>query len=197
MAGMAATLRATRADLDVMPDDGNRYELIDGEIVVSAAPAPRHQLVVTALVVLLSGRCPDGLRVSQAPFAVELFADSVVEPDVLVFRPEDLDERGLVSPPVLVVEVLSPSTRARDLRRKKELYRRAGVASYWVVDPDDEVALTAWQLRDGHYRAVAAIAGDETWEAAEPFGVTLVPAGLRLWEPRRGESERAPGPVEQ
>jgi hypothetical protein len=63
--------------------------------------------------------------------------------------------------------------------RKKRLYERTGVRGYWVVDPDgDEVAFTAWELHDGRYQVVAAIAGDEGWAANLPFDVTVVPGQL-------------------
>jgi len=170
----------TREDLDRMPDDGNRYELIEGEIVVSGAPALRHQVAVTELVVRLHAACPDHLLVTQAPFDVVLGEHTVVQPDVLVLDPAATDDRGFDGPPLLAVEVLSPSTRSRDLGVKKRVYEQAGVAAYWVVDvSDDEVTLTAWELRDGAFAAAAAIAGDESWTATVPFDVTVVPARLR------------------
>ncbi len=179
MVSMAAVEMLTREDLDAMPDDGNRYELIEGEIVVSPAPRPRHQLVSTELLVLLHSACPDDLRVSQAPFDVVLGEHDVLEPDILVIDPAGLDERGMNGPPALVVEVLSPSTKRRDLGQKKRIYERSGVAAYWVVDfEDDEIALTAWELREGRYEAVASIAGDEEWTATVPFEVTVVPSRL-------------------
>ena len=181
MGSMTAPAAAkTRADLDAMPDDGNRYELIAGEIVMSPAPRTRHQIAVTRLAVLLSAHCPGELEVIAAPFDVELEPGrTVVEPDIVVIDPVDADERGLVGAPLLAVEVLSPGTRGRDLVRKKALYERTGVASYWVIDPaEEQVSLTAWELRDGRYEVVAAVAGDEEWTATTPFEVTVVPARL-------------------
>ncbi|MDQ6522750.1 Uma2 family endonuclease [Nocardioides sp. LHD-245] len=176
---MAAVEMLTREDLDAMPDDGNRYELIEGEIVMSPSPRPRHQLVSTELLVRLYAACPDHLRVSQAPFDVVLGEHEILVPDILVVDPSKLDERGMNGPPALVVEVLSPSMRRRDLGQKKRIYERSGVAAYWVVDVEgDEIALTAWELRDGRYEAVAAIAGDEEWTATVPFEITVVPSQL-------------------
>lgn len=170
----------TREDLDRMPVDGNRYELIDGEIVVSAAPVPPHQIAATRLIVTLAAACPAHLEVSHAPFDVVLGPHTVVQPDVLVLDPADLDSRGLTGPPLLAVEVLSPSTRRRDLGIKKRAYEQAGIAAYWVVDPEaDEVTLTAWELRDGAYVAAGAVAGDEVWAASMPFPVTIAPSRLR------------------
>lgn len=169
----------TRADLDRMPDDGNRYELIEGEIVVSPSPLSRHQVISARLFRLLDDARPDGLMVLYAPLDVALEKLSVVEPDLVVFEESQLGERGLDTPPLLAVEILSPSTRSRDLVRKKRLYERTGVRCYWVVDPDgDEIAFTAWELQDGRYQVVAAIAGDEAWAATSPFAVTVAPGGL-------------------
>lgn len=179
MVSMAAVEMLTREDLDAMPDDGNRYELLEGEVVMSPSPRPRHQLVGTELLVLLYQACPDHLRISTAPFDVVLGEHDVLIPDILVVDPAGLDDRGMNGPPALVVEILSPSTRRRDLGQKKRIYERSGVASYWVVDlEDDEIALTAWELREGRYEAVAAIAGDEEWTATVPFEVTVVPSRL-------------------
>lgn len=179
MVSMAAVEMLTREDLDAMPDDGNRYELIEGEIVVSPSPRSRHQYAVVELIYLLRSACPDRLRVTTAPFDVVLSETSVVQPDVLVLDPDDADDRGLNGAPLLAVEVLSPTTRRRDLTVKKRLYEQAGVAAYWVVDAETEgLALTAWDLREGRYEAVASIAGDEEWTATVPFEVTVVPSRL-------------------
>ncbi len=179
MVSMAAAEMLTREDLDAMPDDGNRYELIEGEIVVSPSPRTRHQLAVTRLVVLLDAACPEALRVLPAPFDVVLSEFDVVQPDVLVLDPAGLDERSLTTAPLLAVEVLSPTTRRRDLTVKKRLYEQAGVGAYWVVDAEtDGLALTAWQLREDRYEVVASIAGDEEWTATAPFEVTVVPSRL-------------------
>ena len=76
MVGMAAAEMLTREDLDAMPDDGNRYELIDGEIVVSPSPRSRHQYAVVELIYLLRAACPEHLRVATAPFDVVLSESS-------------------------------------------------------------------------------------------------------------------------
>lgn len=164
-----------------MPDDGNRYELIEGEIVVSPSPRSRHQVVCARLFRLLDDRCPDPLMVLFAPLDVVLEEHSVVEPDLIVFDRDELGDRGLDTPPLLAIEILSPSTRGRDLVRKKRLYERTGVPSYWIVDPGDaegDVTVTGWELRDGRYEVVASIAGDEEWTATVPFEVTVVPSRL-------------------
>ena len=167
----------SRADLDRMPDDGNRYELLDGEIVMSPSPHPRHQLMAVELLVSLHAACPDHLRVVTAPLDVVLADNTVVVPDLVVVAPTAFDDRGHNGPPLLAVEILSPSTRGQDLVRKKRIYEEAGISSYWILDPEVP-SLTAWELREGRYVSVAAIAGDESWAATAPYDVTLVPSAL-------------------
>ena len=164
-------------DLDAMPDDGHRYELIDGILIVSPSPLVPHQRVVTRLLHLLFSAQPDELEVFAAPLDVRFSNDSQVQPDVLVVRRSDADGDRLRSIPLLAVEVLSRSTRLYDLNLKKARYERAGVPSYWVVDPE-AVTLTAWELRDDSYVQVADVAADEEWSASVPFAVTVRPAAL-------------------
>ena len=125
----------TVADLEGMPDDGRRYELIDGELLVSPAPGWAHQAVVLALAVLLDRACPAEFRVLPAPFAVRPDKFNEVQPDVLVARYTDLTEDDLPRAPVLAVEVISPTSRLRDAHLKKAVYARLGSPSFWLVDP--------------------------------------------------------------
>jgi Uma2 family endonuclease len=104
----------TRADLEQVPDDGHRYELLDGALVVTPAPVPRHQRVVANLLVQLRTTCPHALEVLTAPLDVALRDDTVLQPDVLVARRSDFTETDLPVAPLLAVEVLSPSTRLID-----------------------------------------------------------------------------------
>lgn len=167
----------TRADLDAMPDDGHRYELIDGALIVTPAPGERHQTAVGELHLLLRRGCPDDLKVLLAPFDVTLADDTVVQPDLLVCRRRDLTRRDLPTAPVLAVEVVSPSTRRIDLTLKRSRLEAAGCASYWVVDPLAP-SLTAWDLVDGAYVERAAVSADEEYVASVPFAVTVVPSAL-------------------
>ncbi len=138
----------TRADLDEMPDDGHRYELIDGTLVVTPAPAYGHQDVVGHLHLALTAACPPELKVILAPFDVALAEDTVMQPDLLVARRSDFTKRDLPAAPVLAIEVLSPSTRRLDVTLKRARFEAAGCGAYWVVDAD-EPSLTAWELREG------------------------------------------------
>ena len=127
-------------DLLTMPDDGRRYELLEGDLLVSPSPNRRHQRIVSKLVGFLLRLEEAGKgEVYPAPFDVVFDRHTVFEPDVLFIRAERLGivtERNVSGAPDLVVEVLSESTREVDLGRKLHAYGRHGVGEYWVVDPD-------------------------------------------------------------
>lgn len=167
----------TRADLDAMPDDGHRYELIDGVLIVSPAPRIRHQRAVANMYRLLHAACPGDAEVLFAPVDVALSDDTVMQPDLLVARREDFTERDLPTAPLLAVEVLSPSTRAFDLLLKKDRLQRAGCAHYWVIDPDVP-AIVAWRLVDGAYVDVGRAEGDGALVLDEPFVVEITPVSV-------------------
>ena len=167
----------TREDLETMPDDGRRYELVDGSLIVTPAPSRRHQKVIGEFYVLLRAGCPPDLEVLFAPFDVALAEDTVVQPDLLVASRSAFTERDLPAAPLLAIEVLSPSTRHIDLGLKRARYETAHCPSYWVIDPD-EPSLTAWQLEDGRYVEIAHVVGDEEYTATSPYDVTITPVRL-------------------
>lgn len=167
----------TRDDLDTMPDDGYRYEIIDGALIVTPAPSWDHQRAQGRLFNLLFNRCPPDLEVLSAPFDVALAEDTVIEPDIVVARTDDYARRGLGTAPVLAVEVLSPSTRLIDLRLKHARLETGGCPSYWVVDPSLP-SITVWELDGPRYRQVAAATGEEELTVTAPFELTIVPARL-------------------
>lgn len=167
----------TYADLERLPDDGHRYEIIDGILLVNASPIPDHQEVQFRLWRLLDDAAPGELRVLGAPLDIVLADDTVVEPDVLVARRADFTDKNLPAVPLLVVEVLSPSTQVIDRNMKLERYQRAGTPSYWMIDPRS-LRLVARELVDGAYVVVADVAGSESWSAERPFPVTVTPRDL-------------------
>src|SRR4051794_29074029 len=167
----------TRSDLDALPDDGHRYELIDGVLIVTPAPSWQHQTIVGEIHVLLHAACPAHLQVLLAPFDVVLALNTVVQPDLLVARRSDLTLRDLPTAPVLAVEVLSPSTRLIDLSLKRARYERSGVPAYWVVDPE-RPSITAFDLCDGVYAETAAVVGEDTFRPTAPYDLEIVPAQL-------------------
>jgi Uma2 family endonuclease len=139
MAGQPQT-GLTYEDLQAFPEDGLRREIIGGELFMTAAPIPRHQLVVATLVVDLGTHCrANGGRIYPGPIDVYFSSADVVEPDLIYLSPQSLEKvemRFVRSAPDLVVEVSSPSTRRVDQGRKRELYQRYGVPEYWFVDLD-------------------------------------------------------------
>ena len=139
---LQAERRWTYSDLVALPDDQLRHELIDGEHVVSPSPSLSHQQVLLRLSTTLD---TDVQRqrlgeVLFAPFDVKLSPWTVLVPDLVYFTAarfaEVVNEKHATAAPDLVVEILSPGTRRRDLGRKREVYDREGVREYWIVDPD-------------------------------------------------------------
>jgi Uma2 family endonuclease len=167
----------TEDDLATMPDDGHRYELLDGTLLVTPAPNLNHQRCVGSLYALLRNARQSGHTVLVAPLDVRLSHITVLEPDVLVARRADLTPARLEGPPLLAVEVLSPSTRRIDLGSKRLAYEAAGVPAYWLVDPEVP-SLTVLELDAGRYVERATVTGDEAFHATVPFAVTVVPARL-------------------
>ena len=127
----------TLDELDRLPDDGNAYELIDGELFVTPAPSPGHEQLVSLLLKILAPYVWEHrLGHVHTPHAVVRTEGSQVEPDMMV-RPatQVLPEKWEEMPvPFLVVEVLSRTTRRRDHEQKRAFYLRNGVAEYWIVD---------------------------------------------------------------
>ena len=167
----------TEDDLADRPDDGHRYELIDGALFVTPAPNVRHQDCVGALYVLLRAARRPEHKVIMAPFDVRFSEMTVVEPDVLVTTRVDVTPSRLEVAPLLVVEVLSPSTRHIDLGTKRLVYEAAGVPAYWLVDPDVP-SVTVLELDAGHYVERATVTGGEPFHATVPFPVTVVAVDL-------------------
>ncbi|HSP98814.1 MAG TPA: Uma2 family endonuclease [Candidatus Dormibacteraeota bacterium] len=165
---MARTSRTAHAnaltyrDLWHTPDDGNRWEIIGGEVFVTPAPFVPHQDVVLNLATLLRThtRAHRLGRVFVSPIAVVLERPSGVQPD-LVFvsraRRGIIQEKGIFGAPDLIVEVTSPSTATRDRGMKLDLYARVGVRYYWLVDPR-RGTLRALRL-EGHGYAIEAELG--------------------------------------
>ena len=111
-----------------------------------------------------------------APFAVALADDTEVHPDLLV-APRPVHRARPPGPPLLAVEVLSPSTRRVDLLLKRDRLQAAGVPSYWLVDPEGP-AVTVLELCDGVYREVAVATQEEVVQVQRPFALTIDPARL-------------------
>lgn len=153
---------------------GLRHEIIDGSLVVNPPPTPRHERVVNRLSFSLTAAAPAGLEVFTG---IGFYYDaarpeSYLLADVCVARSEDidgvLDADGTHVAPLLVVEVLSPGTRRRDLAEKRDIYAESGVASYWVVDPRAQT-LVVHELVDGGYDETARVEGEQELVVDHPF----------------------------
>ena len=175
MSSIVARGEWTRDDLARLPDDGQRYEILDGALVVTPSPTPGHQVVVFGLNEQLRRACPAHLRVLGAPLDVIFGERDVLQPDLLVIRRELIGPQRLLGGPELAVEVLSPGSRHTDRTVKLQRYERAGTPAYWLADPD-ELTLTAYELRDGRYAQAAHVTADQAWTAHIPYEVTITPA---------------------
>lgn len=139
-----SSTKLTYADYELLPDDSLRHEIIDGEHYVTASPVTKHQRISRSLFYLLQSYLdthPIG-EAFYAPFDVVLSSFDVVVPDLVFIskgRAHLLTAKNLQGAPDLVIEILSPSTRPRDERLKRDLYERVGVDEYWLVDPEHDV----------------------------------------------------------
>src|SRR2546425_10590004 len=156
----------TYEDYCGLPDDGLRYEIVDGMLFAEPSPRRAHQRAVGNLFAILHAyvRASDLGEVYVAPFDVILDPRTVVVPDLVFAARDRLDivvERGVEGAPDLLVEVLSPGTARRDRVRQLNAYARHGGRHYWLVDPEAKT-VEAFELVEGAYRlAVAGGGGGE------------------------------------
>lgn len=160
--------RLTYDDFARIPDDGQRHEIIDGVHYVTPSPVYRHQQLLARLHLAIGGFLEDHPEIGQAllsPFDTVLSPWDVVEPDLLFVAADQLHivtEPNIQGAPALVVEILSPSTRKRDLGIKRQLFDRGGVREYWVVDPKALEVTVYRRMPDGSFPKTAGHnAGDE------------------------------------
>ena len=185
----------TYDDYRELPEDRNRYELLEGELVVTPTPSLVHQHVVVQLAALLvaHSNAHDLGLVCTAPCDVLLSDVTVVQPDLLFVsrQREEIAETTCVrGAPDLVVEVLSPATARRDLTVKRKLYSRHGVPCYWLIDPDRR-EIIAYDLANNAARPIVTARGEAVF-SAPPFADLAIPLARLWWQPRppRGESAR-------
>ena len=177
-----STAKLTYDDLvATFPDeDGVRRELIDGELLVTPSPLVRHQRLVWRLTLSIGSHLeahPEQGEAFGSPLDVVMTPYDVVEPDVLVVLGDQRDiltDKNVQGAPGLVVEILSPSTRKRDLTAKRQLFDREGVREYWIVDPDRNNVAVYRRNADGSFPL--AITLDAT--DAETLTTPLLPG----WE---------------
>ncbi len=155
----------TYEDYAALPDDGQRYEVVNGVLIIAPARSPAHQDIAGMIYyyllthVKLTGRG----RVFMGPLDVHLGPKNVVQPDVLVVLNEHIDRiaaKKIIGTPDHVVEVASPSTAAIDRIAKYDIYGRAGVPEYWIVKPKSH-SVEVLVLEHGEYRSLGTFGGQE------------------------------------
>lgn len=181
MARSAPTVKLTYADYCNTPDD-ERYELLDGDLVMTPAPREAHQRVLMNLSYLLfqAVKETNAGRVYAAPFDVVLSDTDVVQPDLLFISNEReyiITEENVQGAPDLVVEILSPSTADRDLAIKRDLYARHGVREYWIVDTDARTVTVL--VRDAERYTELGVCGENQTLASPTLkGFTIDPSEI-------------------
>ncbi len=165
-------IRLTYEDYLLLPEDGNRYEILDGELNVTPAPTTKHQTIsfnLTGLFYQYLREHRTG-KVFSAPIDVVLDESTIVQPDIIFIskeREEIVTEKNVRGAPDLVIEILFPNTAKVDRLRKMQIYLRYGVKHYWLVDPDTET-LEIYKLESGKYHVVGGFEKDNVFEP-EPF----------------------------
>lgn len=140
-----ATYRVTKKkytyrDYLELPDDGKRYEVIEGELIMSPAPHTSHQFISLNFVLKLATFVIEKKlgKICYAPVDVLLSETNIVQPDILFVAADNLNiitEKNIKGVPDLIIEIVSPSSGYYDLVAKKEIYEQFGVSEYWIIDP--------------------------------------------------------------
>lgn len=170
----------TLADIEAVPRDGHRREIVDGYLIVAPMVRRRHQLASVLLGKLLEAACPPQWWVFPLPIDVDETPRTHLEPDLTVVRRAFVEiDNGDI--PLLAVEVRSPSTAGVDAGRKRRAYARIGIPSYWLVDAD-RPSIRALELDPalGEYVETGYAEGGQALTVQRPFPVTIVPASLRF-----------------
>ncbi len=156
----------TYDDYAALPDDGHRYEIVNGVLVMAPAPTPEHQDIVLEIAAYLQMHVKlAGLgRVFPGPIDVELGPKDVLQPDVVILLNAHLDRvaaKKIIGAPDLIVEIASPTTAALDRLTKYDIYARAGIAEYWIVKPTSRT-VEVFVLENGKYLSLGVFSGQAT-----------------------------------
>lgn len=170
-------------DLVRTPDDGQRYEIVDGSLIVSPPPEPRHQVIAARLVRALAGVVPVGMEVVEGVGVTITPTTRILVPDVTVAAAEMLLGRTKYLDPsdvVLAVEVMSPSSVTHDRITKPHLYAGAGIRSFWRVEStgSGNVEIIAYRLEGMSYAELGRSGRDGVLRLDEPFPVEIDTLGL-------------------
>ncbi|GAA0824672.1 Uma2 family endonuclease [Streptosporangium amethystogenes subsp. fukuiense] len=167
-------------DLLDFPDDGNRYELFDGSLLVSPPVTPRHQYALSRLARILQDAAPSeleplptiGLRASSQDFFI---------PDLVMVPAKSVDETELMFAPrdiLLAVELVGPSTQARDRHLKRAAYAAAGIPAYWRIELSEGPSVHVHELAGDDYKPAERYEAGEVANLLAPFEVSFDPAAL-------------------
>jgi Uma2 family endonuclease len=162
-------------DLDALPEDGVRRELLDGVLLVSPSPTNVHQTITWRLAAALDRRCPEQFDVTQG-VEVRLSARRSFIPDVLVTTAEAADRRPHWFPPhqvVLAVEIVSPSSEAMDRFMKPTLLAKAGVQCYWRIEIDGGIVVHTHSLDPGTELYVPTGSFRDVVEVTQPWDAVI------------------------
>ncbi len=156
----------TYANYATLPEDGNRYDLVDGVLYMAPAPNLWHQKITFEIASYMRTHVSlAGLgEVFIPPTDIQLASNTVFQPDVIVILKDHFDliqESRIIGAPDLIVEVTSPGTATYDRRQKYDAYARAGVAEYWLVDPATQT-VEVLTLEGGEYQQIGVFANERT-----------------------------------
>jgi Uma2 family endonuclease len=156
----------TYEDYAALPDDGRRYEIVNGVLVMAPAPTPEHQDIVGEIYVALRAYVKlAGLgRVFMGPLDVQLSPENTFQPDLVVLLNAHLErvaEKKISGAPDLAIEIASPSTAAYDRLTKYEKYAQAGITEYWIAKPVTRT-VEVLVLERGEYRSLGVFSGQQT-----------------------------------
>lgn len=171
----AGRIKLTYDEYAELPNDGKRYQILDGELDVTPAPGTDHQQILLRIAVRLIELEKRGWRIFVAPVDVLLGPNDVVQPDLVLIRPERVqlvNRANVQGAPDVVVEILSPSSRRTDCITKKALYARFGVAYYWIVDPDHD-RLELYRLEGESYGLALSATRPEVLRPPELGGLEI------------------------
>lgn len=177
---LAEPLQTVADYLAAFPDEENRpVDVVAGQPVMSPSPTGQHQMCIVALLQLLMDAAPSGCMAIPSPWDWVLWEHPLQtrQPDVVVVTREQARAPRLTSPPLLAVEVLSPTSVERDAVAKREEYARAGLEHHWIVDHETP-RVHVFRAGGGQLRLVQQVAGDGRLDLTEPFPVSLTPSQL-------------------
>ena len=164
--------------LEQLPDDGLRYEILDGILIVSPSPIPIHQRAIGRIYRLLDDACPPDHEAFVSPLDWQPDNRTSLEPDVLVVATDRIGPKNIQQNPAIVVEVLSPSSRRYDRLLKFGRYAEAGIPQYWIIDPA-KPSVDVYELDGaGGYRLITSGEADEVVTVGRPLAVTVRPSDL-------------------